>query len=477
MGSKIEARAIAVQAGVPVVPGTGAPLPDLDSAAEAALSIGFPVAFKASAGGGGRGFRVAMAPDEVETAYTGSSGEALRYFGNAAVYAERYLGAARHIEMQLMADSHGNAVWLGERDCSVQRRHQKLIEEAPAVGLDPATRQSLGEASVALAREVGYQNAGTVEFMVEPSGAFYFLEMNTRIQVEHTITEETTGIDLVREQLLVAGGAPLSFTQESIETRGHSIQLRINAEDPGRNFAPIPGEITSLRFPLGPGVRIDSAAEPGFVVLPAYDSLIAKLVITGRDRNEALARARRALDEFQIEGVPSTIAFHRRVLDDAAFIVGGVTTRYLTEHPDVIPPAWTGETATPAESAQASEQILEVNGRRFSVRTFGDELQEPARSVATAKIAPKRSSNGAGTAGGHGGADLISPIQGTVLRVAVETGAAVAAGDLVAVVEAMKMENEIRAHRAGLVQEILVSPADRIAAGAVLARIGDGVAA
>src|SRR6478609_5729243 len=263
MGSKIEARAIAVQAGVPVVPGTGEPLRDLDAAIAAAESIGFPVAFKASAGGGGRGFRVALSADEVESAFTGRSGEALRYFGNAAVYAERYLGAARHIEMQLMADSHGNAVWLGERDCSVQRRHQKLIEEAPAVGLDPATRQALGEASVALAREVGYQNAGTVEFMVEPSGAFYLLEMNTRIQVEHTITEETSGIDLVREQLLVASGEPLSFTQKSIETSGHSIQFRINAEDPGRNFTPTPGEITGVRFPLGPGVRVDTAAEPG----------------------------------------------------------------------------------------------------------------------------------------------------------------------------------------------------------------------
>ena len=265
MGSKIEARAIAVQAGVPVVPGTGEPLPDLDAAIAAAESIGFPVAFKASAGGGGRGFRVAMSADEVESAFTGSSGEALRYFGNAAVYAERYLGAARHIEMQLMADSHGNAVWLGERDCSVQRRHQKLIEEAPAVGLDPATRQALGEASVALAREVGYQNAGTVEFMVEPSGAFYFLEMNTRIQVEHTITEETTGIDLVREQLLVASGEPLSFTQESIETRGHSIQFRINAEDPGAISPQLRERSPGLRFPLGPGVRVDTAAEPGFV--------------------------------------------------------------------------------------------------------------------------------------------------------------------------------------------------------------------
>jgi acetyl-CoA/propionyl-CoA carboxylase biotin carboxyl carrier protein len=476
MGSKIEARAIAVQAGVPVVPGTGEPLPDLGAAIAAAESIGFPVAFKASAGGGGRGFRVAMSAEEVETAFTGSSGEALRYFGNAAVYAERYLGAARHIEMQLMADSHGNAVWLGERDCSVQRRHQKLIEEAPAVGLDPATRHALGEASVALAREVGYQNAGTVEFMVEPSGAFYFLEMNTRIQVEHTITEETTGIDLVREQLLVASGKPLSFTRESIETRGHSIQFRINAEDPGRNFTPIPGEIASLRFPLGPGVRVDTAAEPGFVVLPAYDSLIAKLVITGRDRGESLARARRALDEFQIDGIPSTIAFHRRVLDDPAFIEGGVTTRYLTEHPDVIPAAWKGIAAAPAETSSATEHVLEVNGRRFSVRTFGEPIQHAARSVATVKAAPKRSSNGARAGEGHGGADLISPIQGTVLRVAVQAGAAVAAGELVAVVEAMKMENEIRAHRAGVVQEILVMPADRIAAGAVLARIGDGAA-
>ncbi len=476
MGSKIEARALAVQAGVPVVPGTGEPLADLDAAVAAAQSIGFPVAFKASAGGGGRGFRVAMSADEVETAFTGSSGEALRYFGNAAVYAERYLGAARHIEMQLMADSHGNAVWLGERDCSVQRRHQKLIEEAPAVDLDPVTRQALGEASVSLARAVGYQNAGTVEFMVEPSGAFYFLEMNTRIQVEHTITEETTGIDLVREQLLVASGAPLSFMQESIETRGHSIQLRINAEDPGRNFTPVPGTITALRFPLGPGVRIDSAAESGFVVLPAYDSLIAKLVITGRDRREALARARRALDEFQIEGVPSTIGFHRRVLDDPAFIEGGVTTRYLTEHPEVVPPAWEGDTAAPAEALPASERVLEVNGRRFAVRTFGEPLPSATRAVVTAKGAPKRSSNGAGAAGGHGGADLVSPIQGTVLRVVVEAGVGVAAGDLVAVVEAMKMENEIRAHRAGVVQEILVAPADRIAAGAVLARIGDGAA-
>jgi acetyl-CoA/propionyl-CoA carboxylase biotin carboxyl carrier protein len=477
MGSKIEARAIAVQAGVPVVPGTGEPLPDLDAAVAAAGAIGFPVAFKASAGGGGRGFRVAMSADEVESAYAGSSGEALRYFGNAAVYAERYLGAARHIEMQLMADSHGTAVWLGERDCSVQRRHQKLIEEAPAVALEPGTRKALGEASVALAKAVGYQNAGTVEFMVEPSGAFYFLEMNTRIQVEHTITEETTGIDLVREQLLVSAGQPLSFTQESIETRGHSIQLRINAEDPGRNFAPVPGEIISLRFPLGPGVRIDSAAEPGFAVLPAYDSLIAKLVITGRDRGEALARGRRALDEFQIEGVPSTIAFHRRVLDDPAFIEGGVTTRYLTEHPEVIPPVWDGDPALPVGIPNANERLVEVNGRRFTVRTFGEVALPVTRSAAGVKTAPKRSSNGARAGGGHGGADLISPIQGTVLRVAVAAGVQVAAGDLVAVVEAMKMENEIRAHRTGLVQEILVAPADRIAAGAVLARIGDGVSA
>jgi acetyl-CoA/propionyl-CoA carboxylase biotin carboxyl carrier protein len=335
----------------------------------------------------------------------------------------------------------------------------------------PETREALGAASVALARAVGYENAGTVEFMVEPSGEFYFLEMNTRIQVEHTITEETTGIDLVREQLLVAMGEPLSFSQESIETRGHAIQLRINAEDPGRDFTPMPGTIEKLRFPLGPGVRIDSAAEPGSAVLPAYDSLIAKLVLWGRDRDEALARARRALDEFEVCGVPSTIGFHRRVLDEPSFIAGGVTTRYLNEHPEVIPAPWNGAIGVSGETEPASEQIVEVNGRRFSVKTFG----EATRAVALAKpskSAPKRSTVGGG-AGGHGGADLISPIQGTVLRVATEVGAVVKAGDLIAVVEAMKMENEIRAHRAGSVLEILVSPADRIAAGAVLARIGE----
>ncbi len=473
MGSKIEARAIAVQAGVPVVPGTGQPLSGMEEAVETANAIGFPVAFKASAGGGGRGFRVAQSIDEVESAFTGSTGEATRYFGNPAVYVERYLGAARHIEMQLMADKHGNTVWLGERDCSVQRRHQKLIEEAPAVDLRPETRQALGAASVALAKSVGYENAGTVEFMVEPSGEFFFLEMNTRIQVEHTITEETTGIDLVREQLLVAMGEPLSFSQDSLETRGHAIQLRINAEDPGRDFTPMPGTIETIRFPLGPGVRIDSAAEPGSAVLPAYDSLIAKLVLHGRDRDEALARARRALDEFEIGGVPSTIGFHRRVLDEPAFIAGGVTTRYLNEHPEVIPPVWKGTVAAPPEPESASEQIVEVNGRRFAVKTFGDAPGAAVSTRQSRKSAPKRSAAGSGTAG-HGGADLISPIQGTVLRIGVELGAIVTAGDLIAVVEAMKMENEIRAHRAGTVVELLVTPGDRIAAGAVLARIAEG---
>ncbi len=330
---------------------------------------------------------------------------------------------------------------------------------------------------MALARAVGYQNAGTVEFMVEPSGAFYFLEMNTRIQVEHTITEETTGIDLVREQLLVAAWratlvhagidrdprALRSSSASMLRTRGAiSPRCRARSRRCVSRSVLVCGSI--------------SAAEPGFVVLPAYDSLIAKLVISGRDRDETLARARRALDEFEIEGVPSTIAFHRRVLDDPAFIEGGVTTRYLTEHPEVIPPAWEGDAAAPTETASANEQILEVNGRRFTVRTFGEPMQHAARPAATVKAAPKRNANGARPAGGHGGADLISPIQGTVLRVAVEAGAQVVAGDLVAVVEAMKMENEIRAHRAGTVQEILVAPADRIAAGAVLARIGDGAA-
>ncbi len=472
MGSKIEARAIAISAGVPVVPGTGQPLTGVDDAIDTAGKIGFPVAFKASAGGGGRGFRVAQSADEVEAAFNGSTGEAARYFANPIVYAERYLGAARHIEMQILADTHGNVVWVGERDCSVQRRHQKLIEEAPAARLAPETRVALGEAAAALARAVGYVNAGTVEFMVEPSGEFYFLEMNTRIQVEHTITEATTGIDLVREQLLVAMGEPLSFTQDSIEIRGHAIQFRINAEDPGRDFAPMPGTIEQLRFPLGPGVRIDSAAEPGTAVLPAYDSLIAKLVITGRDRNEAIARARRALDEFEIGGVPSTIGFHRRVVDEPSFVAGGVTTSYLTEHPEVIPPAWEGSAEAVAEPPAVHDQIVEVNGRRFTVRTIGAGPRNPL-AAQPVKAAPKRSGSGRGKSG-QDGADLVSPIQGTVLRLGAEPGAAVQAGDLIAVVEAMKMENEIRAHRTGTVKEMLVAVGDRIAAGAVLARIGDG---
>lgn len=473
MGGKIEARAIAERAGVPVVPGTGTPLAGLDDAKATAERIGFPVAFKASAGGGGRGFRVAFDASEVDDAFTGSSGEAARYFGNPAVYAERYLGAARHIEMQVMADRFGTVVWLGERDCSVQRRHQKLIEEAPAVGLDPATRQALGEAAVALAKAVDYENAGTVEFMVEPSGAFYFLEMNTRIQVEHTVTEEITGIDLVKTQLEVAAGRPLPFDQSTIQTSGHAFQFRINAEDAGRDFAPMPGTITAIRFPMGPGVRIDSAAEPGAAVLPAYDSLIAKLVVTGADRAEALARARRALGEFEIQGVPSTIPFHQRVLQDHQFIAGGVSTRYLVDHPEVIPPAWDGEAATAGAAETPVEQIVEVNGRRFTVRTFGNGVAAKP-SARAERTAPRRHS-GAGPRGAAAGSgnDVVSPIQGTVVRVDVAPGSLVDRGDLLVVVEAMKMENEIRAHRAGVVGEILVAAADRVAAGAVLMRFGD----
>ncbi|MDP9370369.1 MAG: carbamoyl phosphate synthase, partial [Chloroflexota bacterium] len=304
MGDKVEARRIAALAGVAAVPGTDGPVGSPDEARAWADRHGYPVAVKAAGGGGGRGFRVAGHPDELVEAFAGSAGEAARYFGNPAVYLERYLEHPRHVEVQLFADGHGHAVAIGERDCSVQRRHQKLIEEAPAPGVGEELRQALGDAAVALARAVDYRGAGTVEFLLDADGTFYFLEMNTRIQVEHTVTEAVTGIDLVKEQIRVAAGYPLSFDPADARPRGHAIECRINVEDPGRGFAPGPGTLTAYREPGGPGIRVDGAMEVGAAILPAYDSLIAKLVAWGRDRDEAIARMERALAEFRISGVP-----------------------------------------------------------------------------------------------------------------------------------------------------------------------------
>jgi acetyl-CoA/propionyl-CoA carboxylase biotin carboxyl carrier protein len=465
MGDKISARRIATTAGVPIVPGTEGPVDSVAEARAWAQAHGYPVAIKAAGGGGGRGFRVARNSDELEAAFTGAAGEATRYFANPEVYVERYFTRPRHIEIQVFADSHGNVVGLGERDCSVQRRHQKLIEETPSPAVDGELRSQLTEAAVSLARSVGYAGAGTVEFLLAEDGSFYFLEMNTRIQVEHTITEETTGIDLVREQLLVVSGESLSFAQNDVEFRGHAIQCRINAEDAGRGFAPSPGVLTTYLEPGGHGVRVDSAMEAGAEILPPYDSLIAKLVTWGRDRDEALARMKRALGEYRVDGVPTTIPFHLRVLATSEFAEHGATTAFLDEHPEVLPPASAVERGA-LDQGQWREVMVEVDGRQLTVRLNGETGGSAGR-----RQPPRAASKQRGPAASANDEALRSPIQGTVLRVAAQPGATVAKGDLICVVEAMKMENEILAHREGEIVELPIATGATVQIGGVLAVI------
>jgi len=474
MGDKVAARRLASAAGVPVVPGSDGPIATVDAARAWAEEYGYPVAIKAAGGGGGRGFRVARSAADLPEAFAGSSGEAQRYFSNPTVYLERYLDRPRHIEVQIVADQHGTIVSLGERDCSVQRRHQKLIEETPSPAVDASLRRALGEAAIALARAVGYVSAGTVEFLLDDTGHFYFLEMNTRIQVEHPITEEVTGIDLVKEQLRIAAGLPLAFGEE-IAPRGHAIECRINAEDAGRDFAPVPGTVSRFRPPAGPGIRVDAAMDDGIAIHPAYDSLIAKLIAWGRDRNEAIARMRRALAEFVIEGVPTTIPFHQRVMDHPAFQAGEVTTTFLAEHPDVLPPPATPAPAERQVPVPARELVVEVNGRRLTVRVHGEvstalpaATPPPRRPPTPRHRLPHAGSGGHATADG---AELTSPLQGTVVRVAVTPGTPVRRGDLICVVEAMKMENEIAAHREGTVVAVHVEPGHAVRIGTVLATI------
>lgn len=474
MGDKVEARKIAITAGVPVVPGSDGPIASVKAGRAWADQHGYPVAVKAAAGGGGRGFRVARNANEFDAAFTGSSGEAERYFANPTVYLERYLERPRHIEAQIFADHHGNVVFLGERDCSVQRRHQKLLEETPSPAVTPEIRRQIGEAAVSLARAVDYVGAGTIECMLAADGRFYFLEMNTRIQVEHTVTESVTGIDLVREQLLVASGHPLSFTQDDVVSHGHAIECRINAEDAGRDFAPAPGTVTRFRAPNGHGVRVDTAFEDGAEILPQYDSLIAKLVVWGRDRTEALARTSRALAEFQIEGVPTTVPFHQRLIQHPAFAAGEATTSFLAEHPDVLPAATERSTPTASPNGLDIRDITaEVNGRRLTVRLRGLPTPVVTTNNATApRRAPRHERPRSGAGGpGHDGAELTSPLQGTILRLAIEPGATVERGDLICVVEAMKMENEITAHRPGTVTSLSVKKGDSVKIGTVLAVI------
>lgn len=472
MGDKVEARRIATAAGIGPVPGTTDPVTSLEAAAQAAEAIGYPIAVKASAGGGGRGFRVARNAEELESAFEGSRGEATRYFANADVYLERYLEQPRHIEVQVMADTHGNVVALGERDCSIQRRHQKLIEESPSMAVDAELRSRLCKSTEALARAVNYTGAGTVEYLLDVDGSFHFLEMNTRIQVEHTVTEMVTGIDLVREQILVAMGLPLSFDAESLDARGWSLECRVNAEDAGRDFAPMPGRITSYREPVGFGVRVDAALGIGDEVMAQYDSLIAKVITLGRDREEARLRMVRALQDYEIVGLPTTLPFHLAMLQDERFIAGEFSTNFLQEHTEVLPAPWVGEVETvtsDGESASALDLVVEVNGKRFStiVRGLGAGIAISPNETSR----PRRGTRKRGSAAAPTGDALVSPIQGTVIRVAVANGDTVSTGQVVSVVEAMKMENDLIAHKDGVVSGLDVVPGATVAIGQVIATI------
>lgn len=472
MGDKVEARRIAASAGVPMVAGTMDPVATVDEAQSIAEDIGYPVAVKAVGGGGGRGFRVARTSDEIEAAFTGSRGEAERYFANPAVYLERYLEHPRHIEIQVFADTHGNVVSLGERDCSIQRRHQKLIEEAPSPAVDASLRVRLGESAIALARAVDYVGAGTVEFLLDATGTYAFLEMNTRIQVEHTVTEMVTGIDLVREQIAVAMGHPLSFTADDVRPRGSAIECRINAEDAGRDFAPTPAQVERYREPAGLGIRVDSALAQGDAVMPQFDSMIAKLLAWGRTREEAISRMMRALGDFEIRGPATTIPFHLSVMEHGDFRDGGATTTFLTDHPEVLPIASRAEPIVAGDDKREPvRMIVEVNSRRFETVVHGAPIGSP-NGVAPSRRKRPGAADGRGRGSLTGGGDdLTSPIQGTVIRVPVEEGTTVESGQVICVVEAMKMENELVAHKSGTLTELAAAVGNTVSIGQVIATI------
>jgi acetyl-CoA/propionyl-CoA carboxylase biotin carboxyl carrier protein len=466
MGDKIESRVAADLAGIHGVPGTLEPLTSADQVAAFASEHGFPVAIKAAAGGGGRGLKVVRDVDGLNDAFESAGREAESWFGNAAVYVERYLENARHIEAQVLFDTKGNGVFLGERDCSLQRRHQKLVEECPAPNFTPELRAELGELALSLGRAAGYQSAGTVEFLFSDD-TFYFLEMNTRIQVEHTVTEQVFGIDLVVEQLRIAAGESLSVT-ETPEPKGHTIEFRINAEDPSRNFAPTPGTLVKYREPSGPGVRVDSGVVQGSTISQYYDNMIAKLIVSGSDRAEAIRRSKRALTEYEIGGVDTTIPAHLHILDHGAFLSGDVTTRLVEDTLDLSKLARTTAPSLP-EDEELSERSMtvEVGGRRFAVKYWAQVLTAPGsgKRVAPRRMAPKLSGQ---TAGGGAEGEIVAPMQGTIVKINHKAGDTVHEGETVAVLEAMKMENEIKASTAGDIVDVKVKVGDTVSPGQLI---------
>ncbi|HET8592635.1 MAG TPA: biotin carboxylase N-terminal domain-containing protein, partial [Solirubrobacterales bacterium] len=473
MGSKTRAREIMAEAGVPIVPGATSPAADLEEAGEQAEAAGYPVACKAAGGGGGKGFRVAIGPDELADAFEGAAREGEKFFSDSRVYIERYLEDPRHVEIQVLADSHGNVVHLGERDCSIQRRHQKLIEEAPGPRVDAEMRERIGAIAVEAARAVGYRSAGTVEGL-QHEDEYFFLEMNTRVQVEHCVTEMVTGIDIVREQVKVAAGEELSVSQQQVDLRGHSIECRINAEAAHKKFAPAPGTITHYLEPAGPGVRVDSGVVAGSKVTPMYDPMVAKLIVWDVDREHATRRMLRALGEFEIGGLTTLIPFHRALLATEQW-ARAETCRDLIADRDWLK-ATAAEAAPAAQPAEAEAGVVErdykveVGGKLFDVKVIGEGVGQNSGAGAGPRQPQRRQRKGAG-AGGASSEALPSPLRGTVLRVAVEQGAEVSEGDLICVIEAMKMENEITAHRSGAVAELGVSEGSSVSSGDVIAVI------
>jgi acetyl-CoA/propionyl-CoA carboxylase, biotin carboxylase, biotin carboxyl carrier protein len=469
MGSKVAARERMQAAGVPIIPGTTEPVSSAEEVRSLGDDIGWPIAIKASAGGGGKGLKVVGSPDEVDRAFDSARREGEAYFSDPAVYVERYLEDPRHVEVQVLADAHGNVIHLGERDCTIQRRHQKLVEETPSPAVSDELRERIGGIAVDAARAVGYRSAGTIEGLLSKEGEYFFLEMNTRIQVEHTVTELVTGLDLIREQVLIAAGEPLWLRQEDVRLNGHAIECRINAEDPSNGFLPAPGRITGYREPAGPGVRVDSGVDGGREVIALYDPLIAKLCVHGANREHARRRMLRALGEYRIDGVTTLVGFHRALLEHPCFVRDGachavVESKELADRANELSQEATSLPGAADVTGTLRERRVEaeLDGRRFDLKLL---VPEPPH----AELARRRKER-ARAGGAHGAARdaVVSPMQGTVLAVEVAEGDEVEAGQVVCIVEAMKMENEIAAHRAGRITGLSVAAGESVKTGQVI---------
>ena len=474
LGDKVTARHIALKADAPMAPGTKDPVKDADEVVAFAQEHGVPVAIKAAFGGGGRGMKVAYTIEEIPHLFESATREAVAAFGRGECFVERYLDKARHVEAQVIADQHGNVIVAGTRDCSLQRRFQKLVEEAPAPFLTDEQRTKIHESAKAICREAGYYGAGTVEFLVGSDGLVSFLEVNTRLQVEHPVTEETAGIDLVRQQFRIANGEKLEFTEDPTP-RGHAFEFRINGEDAGRNFLPAPGPISVYKEPTGPGVRVDSGVVEGDVIGGQFDSMLAKLIVTGETREQALERSRRALAEFEVEGLATVIPFHRHIVSNPAFIGDGekfdVYTKWIeTDWDNPIEPYTGGEPIEEDEAAPRQNVVVEVGGRRVEVSLPGDLALGGGGGSANGVVRkkPKARSRKKGGGAAVSGDAVAAPMQGTVVKVAVEEGQEVAAGDLVVVLEAMKMENPVTAHKDGVVTGLTIEAGAAVTQGTVL---------